>query len=187
MCRHSEVHRIEALLVGGRSVRFLGKKFGVHYKSMWLHLSKHISAERRAHLIAGPAKLAELAEKAAEEGLSLLDYLGLMRSSLLKLYFGAAEAGDVNGASFLSGRVNECLRMQAQLTGELTRAGAAVTNNTLVLASPMIADLQRMLATRLRPYPDAARAVFEGLEELSTAALNDVRAPTAPRLLEAVP
>lgn len=116
--------------------------------------------------------------------MSLLDYVSLLRSTLTHQFLAASEASDRQGTAMLSGRLIECLRMQAQLNGELTRVGATITNNTLVMASPLMADLQAMIASRLRPYPDALRAVLEGLQELDARAVQGV--PALPRPLPAL-
>ncbi len=124
-----------------------------------------------------------MAERAAEEGLGLLEYLAMIRSALLTQFFAATESSDRNGAAIVSGRLLETIRITAQLSGELARPGATITNNTLILSSPLMADLQQMLIQRLRPYPDAARAVLEGLRELSDRALGNAPLPAieAPR------
>jgi len=181
ICSHDQRYRIELAMVAGVGRRVIAKRFAVSGDAAWRHLRHHVPDERRAQLVAGPLKLSQLAERAAEEGMSLLDYLAMIRSSLTHQFLAASDAGDRQGAALLSGRLLECLRMIGQVTGDLTRATSNVTNNNLILGSPLMADLQRMLITRLRPYPDAGRAVLEGLEALSAGALNG----TQPLMLEA--
>jgi hypothetical protein len=176
ICQHPERVRIELLSVGGASARAVAKQFRASSHSIYRHMLNHVSAGRRAQLIAGSSlKPRELAEKAAAEGMALIDYLSLMRSVLLQQFLAATEASDRNGAATVAGRLLECLRMQATLTGEISRAGAVVNNNMLILQSPVMADLQQMLIARLRPYPEAAKAVIEGLQELSARALEGTR------------
>jgi|SRR5579863_7722540 len=167
ICSHDQRYRIELAMVSGVGRRVIAKRFGVSGDSAWRHLRNHVPAERRAHLVAGPLKLGELAEKAANEGLALLDYLGLLRSSLLTQYLAAAEAGDRQGSALIAGKLLQCLSLIAQCSGELNRAGASITNNIAVMSSPVMADLQGMLIRALQPYPEARRAVLAGLEELS--------------------
>jgi len=128
-------------------------------------------------------KLGELAEKATSEGVSLLDYLSMVRSVLMARFLAAAETGDNPSTGLLSGRLTEVLRLQASVTGELSRATSTVNHNTLVMASPMMSELQQMLVTRLRPYPDALREVIDGLQRLSAMTMQG--AATVPRLIEA--
>jgi hypothetical protein len=177
ICRHEQRHRIELSLVSGVSHRAVAAKFEVSPHAVRRHGENHVSPERRAQLVAGPLKLQQLAERAADEGMSMLDYVAMLRSTLMERFLAASECDDRPGTALLAGRLTELLRLQASLTGELSRAGATITNNTLILSSPLMADLQAMLAQRLRPYPDAMRAVLEGLEDLSTRALNGATAP----------
>ncbi len=162
-------------------MRSVAEKFAASHDAVWRHWTKHVSQERRAQIIAGPLKLHELAERAAAEGMSLLDYLALIRSTLLTQFGAAAEAGDKHGVALLAGRLLECLREIGRLTGELRAAGGAVTNNTLILNSPIFADLQGMLLQRLAPFPEARAAVIDGLAAL------DRRQPDAalPALIDA--
>lgn len=159
---------MELMAVGGASLHAVADKFNVPYDALWRHTKNHMSAERKAQLIAGPLKLSELAARAAEEGLSLLDYLALIRSTLLTQFTTAAEAGDKHGTATIAGRLIECLREIGRLTGELRSAagGTNVTTNVMVLNSPAFAELQTMLLQRLAPFPDARSSVLAGLREL---------------------
>jgi hypothetical protein len=167
VCTHAQRYRIELALVGGASRESVAKRFQVSSDAAGRHLRNHVSPERRAQLLAGPLKLADLAEKAAEEGLALIDYLALVRSTLVAQFLTASETGDRNGTALIAGRLLRCLELTAQLTGELSRTGATITNNLAIVNSPYVADLQSMLIRTLQPYPEARQAVLIGLEELS--------------------
>ena len=156
----------------GAGFNAISRKFDINVHAVRRHMNNHVSAERRAMLIAGPLKLHQLAERAAEEGMALSDYVSVLRSSLFQQYLTACEASDRNSAAMIAGRLVEVLHMQGQVNGDLVKIGAQITHNTLVMSSPLMGDLQQMLVTKLRPYPDAARAVFAGLQELSTRALQ---------------
>lgn len=164
-------------LVSGVSRRSVAKKFGVSADAAWRHLKRHVDQSRRAQLVAGPLSLQQLAEKATAEGMSLVDYLSLVRSTLMARFLAAADCGDNQNVAMLGGRITECLRLAAQVTGELSKATATVNNNTLVMASPIMADLQSMLVRTLQPYPEARAAVLSGLEELSARTLAHTPAP----------
>jgi hypothetical protein len=99
-------------------------------------LRRHVDQQRRAQLVAGPLTLQQIAEKASAEGLSLLDYLILIRSTLMARFLAASDCGDNQNTALLAGRLTECLRLVAQVTGELSRATSTVNNNTLIMASP---------------------------------------------------
>ena len=167
-CKHPERYRAEVMLAGGASCRAVADKFSIPHDALWRHWRNHVDDKRKGEIIAGPLKLSELAARAAEEGLSLLDYLGLIRSTLLTQFTAAAEAGDKHGTATVAGRLLECLREIGRLTGELRSAvgSVGVTNNIMVLNSPAFAELQQMLLQRLAAYPDARASVLAGLREL---------------------
>jgi hypothetical protein len=163
-------------MANGVKMPAIARKFATSHDACWRHKRKHLSAERRAQLVAGPVTFRELAEKASAEGLSLLDYLSMLRSTLFRQFMAATEVHDNQSTALLAGRLTEVLRLLAQVTGELSRATSTVNHNTLILASPLMADLQTMLAQRLRPHPEALRAVLDGLEELSNRAVPKIPA-----------
>jgi hypothetical protein len=167
------------------ATRAVAKKFTVSRDAAWRHLKRHVSPERRAQLVAGPLKLGELAEKATAEGTTLIGYLSMIRSVLMARFLAAAETGDNPNTALLGGKLTEVLRLIAQTTGELARATSTINNNTLVMASPLMSELQQMLLTRLRPHPEALRTVIEGLEQLSAKTIQTAAPAIAPRLVGA--
>lgn len=160
LCRHPERAHIEGLHVAGASYRVLGRRFGLSKDVIFHHFKVHVSPQRKAELTAGPAKVADLANAAAAESKSLLDYLGITRSVLFNQFLSAAEAGDRAGVAHIAGRLLDSLRELADLTGELRKAasGISVTNNVLnVFASPEFTALSEGLLGIARQHP-AARA-----------------------------
>jgi hypothetical protein len=81
VCRHPERARIELLRADGAAYEALSKKFGVHRDAIWRFWRDHVSTETKGQYFAGPIQLHELAQRAAAEGLSLLDYLSIVRST----------------------------------------------------------------------------------------------------------
>ena len=138
VCSHKDRARIEMLRVGGVPLRVLSKQFSVSKNSVWRHFEKHVSPQRRAELTAGPAKVEQLANAAADESKSLLDYLGIARAVLFNQFLNAAEAGDRAGVANVAGRLLESLREIGRLTGEMREiSGISITNNTLnIVGSP---------------------------------------------------
>ena len=184
LCRHPERYRIELMRASGVPYETLGAKFGLTKDMIWRHWRLHVSAETKSELICGPVQLAELAQRASAENLSLLDYLALIRSRLLALFTAGAEAGDKYGTSVVVGRLLQTLKFQARLSGELLEHaghGVNVTTNVLVVNSPEFARLQTTVISALSGYPDARRAVVEALRGIET----DQDAPGQPLLLEA--
>jgi hypothetical protein len=174
VCKHRERYRIELLLSGGASLRSVAKRFGVAYHTTRRHWLNHVSGERRASLIAGPTKLSELADRAADEGGSLLDHFIILRNTLYRRLDACDEAGDAGTVASLSGRIIEVLREMGRLTGDLSKAGVNITNNIFI--SPQFAELQAVLIEALARHPDARTDVirtFRALEQRSSPAIID--------------
>lgn len=112
--------------------------------------------------------LRELAARAAEEGVGLIDYFNLVRSTVIQQLLLAASVNDRAATASLSGRAVDVLREIGRLTGEIQRIGnLTINNNTAVfLNSPAFAQLQEMLIGRLAGFPEALAAVVDGLHEL---------------------
>jgi hypothetical protein len=177
ICKHVECHRIELALVSGASAAAVAKKYSVSADAARRHLRNHVSGERRAQLVAGPLKLHELAERASESDLALVDYLAMLRNALFEQFLQATQAGDRNGSAALAGRLTEVLRLQGSVSGEISKATTVINNNAVILSSPLFADLQAMLVQTLTPHPEALRDVLAGLERLSVGS----RAPATQR------
>jgi len=162
----------------GATLDAIAKKFNVNRDSVWRHYGRHVSNETKAYLIAGPAKLDELAQRAAAEQLSLLDYLSIIRSALMNLFQLAAQQGSHHNAAMVSGRLIQVLGTIGRLSGELqiyATGGTTITNNTVVVNSPVFARLQGVILSALAPYPEARTAVISALRSV-----EDEETPTAP-------
>jgi Trp operon repressor len=172
VCQHAQRARIELLIAGGASQRSVALRFGLSIFATQRHWSNgHVSDERKAQLVAGPGvKLAELANRAADENISILDSLTLIKSMLFAQFMYASECHDLQGSAQISSKLLEALRMQARLTGQLSQAGASVTNNTLIMQSPEVAEIQAVLIRTLQPFPEARQAVMAALQELDARA-----------------
>jgi hypothetical protein len=94
VCRHPERWRIELLKAGGVSLNSLTQKFGVGRDRIDRHWHRHVSPENKATYLCGPAELAGLAGKAAQEGESVLDHLRMCRVVLTSQLSAASEAGE---------------------------------------------------------------------------------------------
>jgi hypothetical protein len=172
LCRHPDCYRAELLLAAGASSRAVAAKLGggLGHMTVLNHWNRHVSAERKAQMIRGPVKLQGLAERAAEESLTTLDYLRIVRQALIDQFLLCVEAGDRHATAILTGRLMEVIREHGKLTGKINAiSGDRIVNNTAIFfASPSFAELQAMLMAELAPYPDARRAVLAGLRRLET-------------------
>jgi hypothetical protein len=165
VCTHPDRTRIEMLRVSGIPLRVIAEQFGCSKDSVHRHFVKHVSQKRRAELVAGPE---QLANAAAAESKSLLDYLSIARSILFGQFVNAAEAGDRAGVVNTAGRLLEALREIDRLTGELRQvSGISITNNTLnVFSSAEFLALQEGLLTIARRHPEAKSDIVGLLRSL---------------------
>ncbi len=190
LCTHGERARIEALRVGGVSLRVLSTQFDISKDIIHRHFQSHVSDRRRAELTAGPARVEQLANAAADESRGLLDYLGITRTVLFNQFLNAAEAGDRNCVASVAGRLLESLRELARLTGELREvSGITVNNNTInMFSSPEFAALSQGLLNIARAHPDARADIVSLLRQLnSEPAIPKPNGAHPPMLIEADP
>lgn len=171
------------LRLGGVTSDAIADKFGLGRDAIYRHMAKHVDAETKASLLSD-IPLREMAARAAEEGVSLLDYFAVVRTTVIGQMLGAASVNDRNGTAALAGRAVDVLKEIGKLTGEmLSSSPINITHNTAVfMASPTFIRLEQMLIERLAPFPDALRSVLAGLAELgatdaAAVELPSVRAP----------
>ena len=183
VCRHPDRHAIEMAHVAGASLDAITAKFSTDAHplgraSVHRHCRDHLDETARASYLAD-VPLAELAERAAKESLSLLSYLGLIRSTLITQMLVAAGVNDGNRTAVLAGRALEVLKELGRLTGELRDVATHTTiNNTLIMNMPIFLDLQTMLVEKLADFPEALERVVDGLRELE--GRSDVEPLTLP-------
>lgn len=181
VCNHKDRTLIEQSRLSGLSLDALAGKYAVSRDSIHRHCRDHIDDELRASLIAA-IPLKELAERATAEGLSLLDYLALIRGTLTTEFQLAASLHDRNGTAILAGRLLQTVQQMSVLTGELARINPAlnVTNNTAIFVqSPAFHKLHELLLKELRDYPEVLSRLLDGLRAL------DVDAVPLPPMIEA--
>jgi hypothetical protein len=163
VCHSPERYRIEMLHVGGRGIDDLAKEFGVHRDAIWRHMTNHVTQETKVSYLAGPIKLGELANLAASENKSVIEYLAILRSILFGQLDRSAQQNKPYEVERIGGRTLDVLREIGRLTGELSSFASqninVVNNQTLIMNSPIVAELQTELLQTLAPYDDARRAV----------------------------
>jgi hypothetical protein len=170
VCKLDDRWRLELLRAGGASLDSLAAKFGVERDAIWRHWTHHVTAEMKAGYLVGPAELATLAERAAIEGDSVLDYLKLCRTVLTGQLAAMTEAGDGRGAAYVAGQLTRTLEAIARVTGEigeLARSTININGNVSILTdSPAFARVQATMLRALAPFPDARGAVVLALRSL---------------------
>jgi hypothetical protein len=171
VCRHDERWRIELLRAGGASLEALATKFGLHKDAIHRHWRDHVTDQAKAGYLCGPAELASLAERAAIEGDSVLDYLRLCRTVLTGQLAAMTEAGDGRGAAYVAGQLTRTLEAIARVTGEigeLARSTININGSINIMNNPVLANLQANILKALAPFPDAREAVVMALRAIDT-------------------
>jgi hypothetical protein len=173
-----------AVACRGASLGSLAKKFGISIDSVHRHWRDHVSDEAKASYLVGPADLARLAEKAAAEGDSVLDYLKLCRTVLTAQLAVMSESNDARGAAFVAGQLTRTLETIAKITGEIGDLARSVTiNNTTnvgIINSPIFARMQAAMLRALQGFPEARAAVVAALRSLDSE--NTPSGPAAPAI-----
>ena len=171
ICRHAERTRIELMRASGVSLDVIAEKFKVGRDAVNRHWHGHVSEQMKASFLAGPLQLEELAQKAADTGMSVLDHLHAIRVVLFSHLTTATEAGDGGLAANVAGRLTHVLETIARISGELgalaTNTTFNITNNQVVLTqTPAFLKVQASLLHALAPFPEARAAVVAALREL---------------------
>ena len=160
---------------------FIIREFGVGRDALHRHWHLHVSARRKAELLAGPVEIEKLANRAAEEDRSLIDYLSILRSALFKLFMDAKASGRTFEANAISGRLLSVLEAIGKVNGQLRSVGITINNQQInsasVLSDAEVARVQAIIIRTLRPFPEARAAVIAALENVS---LSDDLPPQPP-------
>jgi hypothetical protein len=145
----------------------LAKKFGLDRHAIHRHWHRHVSDETKATLLYGPAEMANLAEKAAQEGDSVLDYLRVVRTVLAAQLSATSEAGDARGAALVAGQLTRTLETIGRVTGQLSQlAGNITVNNTTIVNHPQFATVKAAMLKALAPFPEARNALVQALRSM---------------------
>jgi hypothetical protein len=176
VCEHKDRPRIELACASGQSDRKIAAEFGVSRDSVRRHWAGHVSASRKAELVAGPVELAKLAKMAAEQDASLLDYLAILRTNLFWLFEDARKRGLVLDCASIADKLLKVLKVIGELSGQLRQAGITINNvnavgsvnavPALVLNDPQIIRMQAAIISALSPFPEARGAVIAALRDL---------------------
>lgn len=167
ICGHVDRAIIEQTRIAGASLDTIAAKYDVSRDAIFRHMRAHVSDDLRAEYLAG-IPLKELADKAAAEGVSVLQHLAIIRSTLMTQFQLAASVGDKNATALLAGRLTEVLREIGRITGEMGSmvANNLTINNVSIMNSPVFATLQANLLHALVPFPEARAAVVAALRQM---------------------
>lgn len=189
-CSHDERWRIELLRAGGASYEALSQKFAPLSKdAIRRHWENHVSAEMKASYLVGPAQLADLAAKAADEGASVLDHFRAVRTMLMSQLAATTEAGDARGAAIVAGQLVGVLEKIGKVTGEIATIAQGtinIQNNVAIVNSPQFAKVQAAQLAALAPFPEARAAVVAAWRKLDAEAADDRPSSRTPVVIDAI-
>ncbi|SFK28786.1 hypothetical protein [Methylocapsa palsarum] len=169
VCHHHERVRIEALRTAGVSLDKLAEQFGFHRDAIWRHCENHVSDEAKVGYLLGPAKIADLANAAADESRTVLDYLTITRSIVMNALDRSAQANKPYEVDRLSGRMIETMREIGRITGEVRDFAATtinIQNNTQILNSQPFMELQTGLLKVCARHPEARADIISLFHDL---------------------
>jgi hypothetical protein len=118
VCCYLDRHAAEMAHVAGASLDSIAERSGtpahpLRRESPHRHFRDHLDEAARAPYLCD-IPLAELSARAAKEGLSLLDYFALVRSTIISQMLIASAASDGNRTAVLAGRASKfCARSGA--------------------------------------------------------------------------
>jgi hypothetical protein len=126
-------HAIEMAHVAGCWLEAIAVKFGtpehpLHRARVHCHCRDHLDEAARSSYLAD-ISLAELAARAAKKGVGLLDYFGLIRSTVIQQMTVPSGVNDGHRVAALAGLGVEVLRELGRLCGELRDVPRGMTNS----------------------------------------------------------
>lgn len=169
ICKHPDRPLIEALRCDDVSLDKIAERFGVDRLAIWRHMKNHVSDQQKASYFVGPARMMELAEFAAKESESVIDYYRILRASLLYRLDLLAQGDDHSSFANIAKRLTEVLDKIAQVTGQVAAFSTTtinVQNNVQILNSPPFADLEAGLLQLCARYPDIRSDVISLFRDL---------------------
>jgi hypothetical protein len=161
--------RIEKLLADRAKLKAVAAKFGLKHDALRRHW-EGTGTNRKNYLRVGRQLSQDaLAAATAEEKVSTIDHLRIVRAGLHKLFQHAVEVNDHGGGASLAAALDRNIMHGAQLAGEW-QPSPSVQNNVAIFNIPGIASTLAGIARALAPFPEARRAVVEFLRSKNGAA-----------------
>lgn len=189
VCQHPERTRLELALANGVGLMKAARQFGVSKDSAGRHWRRHVPDARKASLrvtgISDPKVDLEALKRVESE--SLLQNLITERARLQRIADACERVANFQDATRASSALVKLLTLVAQYLGELRTGNTTITQNFLLSTDWL--GLRRVIATALRPYPEAQRAVLAAIREHESGSgveITPARAieRTAPALIE---
>ena len=164
VCRHRERAQIDLGLARGVSAYALAKRFRISSHALYRHAKRHLTAQLRASLLAGPSiEGVDLDKLRDSEGQSLLANLVALRHRLYASLEPAEAAGDGGMIARIVGQLHQNLDLTGRMLGQLG-VGSPTINNVLLV--PAYVEMRVELVRALAPFPEAREAVALVLQRL---------------------
>jgi hypothetical protein len=175
-CHHPQRGRIEMQLANGVSMVKVARQFeGLTKWGLSRHFRLHVSPARKDKLRVGASDLkVDLDTLKRAESESLLQNLIAERARLQRIADLCEGVGNFQDATRASTAVVRVLELVAKYLGELKTGSTSVTQNFLL--APDWVNLRRAIATALRPFPEAQRAVLEAVRAHESSAGVEINA-----------
>jgi hypothetical protein len=90
--------------VGGVGLDAIAAQYDISRDSVWRHMKDHVTEGDKAAYLAD-VPLQEMLARAADEGVSLLDFFKIVRATLMKQFQLAASVNDRRAVASLAGRL----------------------------------------------------------------------------------
>lgn len=175
ICKHPQRALIEAARVVGCSLDSVAAKYECSRDALFRHMKEHVSDDDRAGYLAAQP-LTELAEAAAKENLSVIEFLQVSRALLWRELQLAANLHDRHAHAALHGRFVETCKLLASLTGELMQLGrVTINNNVTVSNSPQLQIFSDGIKREFKDDPSGFEKVMRVIREV--AALGPTEIP----------
>jgi hypothetical protein len=88
--------------LAGAGLDNIAEQFGISRDSIWRHMKDHVTEDDKAAYLAD-IPLQEMLARAADEGVSLLDFFKIVRGTLMKQFQLAASVNDRRAVAALAG------------------------------------------------------------------------------------
>jgi hypothetical protein len=165
-CNHPDRVLIEAARVAGMSLDSIAARYEISRDSVHRHMKDHVTVDQRADYLAD-VPLKDLASKAAETGLSVLEHLRIVRAALMTEFQLATSMHSQMATTSLAGKLIEVNRAIGQISGEMSNLAVGhltINSTTNILNSPVFGNVTATLLQALTPHPEARAAVIQALQ-----------------------
>ena len=152
VCQHPRRGEIDKALVSGTPYRDISGRFDVSKSAVERHRAEHVPEALEK------AKVTEDARQAID----VVRQLKTINQLCIEAVSNARLAGDSRTVLMAVDRIHRQIELQAKLLGDLDER----TQVNVLLDHPQWIETRTVIVDTLQPYPEALRAVVDGLKAL---------------------